>query len=77
VPGLGVPDAHLGTTYPNPIDPPSGCPFHPRCPQVMPHCSNAAPLPLIVGDGGRVKCHLYAAWRMTSTDVELHASELV
>jgi oligopeptide transport system ATP-binding protein len=28
---------------PSPINPPSGCPFHPRCPKVMPHCSQVAP----------------------------------
>ena len=31
-PGLGVPDAQLGVAFPNPLDPPPGCPFHPRCP---------------------------------------------
>ena len=35
-PGLGVPDTHLGASYPNPLDMPSGCTFHPRCPKAMP-----------------------------------------
>ncbi|MCP5371252.1 MAG: ABC transporter ATP-binding protein [Hyphomicrobiales bacterium] len=30
-PGLGVPDNHLGLAYPDPLDPPEGCGFHPRC----------------------------------------------
>lgn len=58
-PGLGVPDTHLGAAYPNPVDPPSGCTFHPRCPQVMDHCSRQAP-PTIKISGGMAECHLYA-----------------
>jgi peptide/nickel transport system ATP-binding protein len=58
-PGLGVPDAHLGTAFPNPLDLPAGCPFHPRCPDAMPHCAKTAPLPTAL-DGGRVECHLYS-----------------
>src|SRR3546814_20150297 len=37
-PGLGIPDTQLGITYPNPIDPPGGCAFHPRCPAVLAVC---------------------------------------
>jgi len=58
-PGLGVPDTHLGVTYPNPLDPPSGCAFHPRCPAAMPRCSVEAPRPLAMGDGAGVECHLF------------------
>ncbi|MGM0584339.1 MAG: ABC transporter ATP-binding protein [Pseudomonadota bacterium] len=57
-PSLGVPDTQLGAAYPNPIDPPSGCHFHPRCAKVMPHCSRVAPRP-VVTEEGRVECHLY------------------
>jgi peptide/nickel transport system ATP-binding protein len=57
-PGLGVPDTHLGVTYPNPLDPPPGCTFHPRCAAAMPVCRERAPAEL--GDAlGRVECHLY------------------
>ena len=58
-PRLGVPDTHLGAAYPNPLDMPSGCTFHPRCPRAMPHCSSIAPRPLDMPDGSRVECHLY------------------
>ena len=44
-PGLGVPDTHLGSTYPNPLDMPSGCRFHPRCRQVMEVCKTVPPRP--------------------------------
>ncbi|SMF64192.1 peptide/nickel transport system ATP-binding protein [Tistlia consotensis] len=57
-PGLGVPDTHLGVAYPNPIDPPSGCAFHPRCPSVLPICSQVRPQTL--RDAlGRIECHLH------------------
>ncbi len=57
-PSLGVPDTHLGAAYPNPVDPPSGCTFHPRCAQVMEKCARIAPDP-IDDATGHVECHLY------------------
>jgi peptide/nickel transport system ATP-binding protein len=58
-PNLGVPDTHLGATFPNPVDPPSGCTFHPRCPAAMPQCSQIAPQPGR-SNGSMVECHLYS-----------------
>ena len=57
-PDMGVPDAHLGVNFPNPIDPPSGCTFHPRCKRAMPLCEKLAPQSVRVG-AAQVKCHLY------------------
>jgi peptide/nickel transport system ATP-binding protein len=57
-PNLSVPDTHLGAAYPNPVEPPSGCTFHPRCAKVMDHCSQVAPKPMRDGQG-HVECHLY------------------
>ena len=57
-PGLGVPDTQLGMAYPNPIDPPSGCAFHPRCPLATPLCKTKTPRP-VAQPGGMVECHLY------------------
>jgi peptide/nickel transport system ATP-binding protein len=59
-PDLGIPDAQLGAVYPNPVDPPSGCTFHPRCIDVMGNCSREAPSP-IPTENGHVECHLYDA----------------
>src|SRR5881398_2422429 len=43
---------------PSPINPPSGCRFHPRCPRVMPRCSTEVPELRDIG-GRIVSCHLY------------------
>ncbi|MBS8225722.1 ABC transporter ATP-binding protein [Vannielia litorea] len=57
-PGLGVPETSLGSAYPNPIAPPSGCAFHPRCPHATELCAAKAPRPLET-EAGRVECHLH------------------
>ncbi len=57
-PGLGIPDTHLGAAYPNPLQMPPGCRFHPRCAQRLPQCDKIAPRPLRQADGF-VECHLY------------------
>ena len=44
---------------PNPIDPPSGCRFHTRCPEVMDVCRRVEPGPTLCDDGVVVHCHLY------------------
>jgi oligopeptide transport system ATP-binding protein len=43
---------------PSPISPPPGCRFHPRCPKVMPLCSQEEPELVDIGDGHLVACHL-------------------
>ena len=59
-PELGIPDAELGAVYPNPVDPPSGCTFHPRCVNAMSRCRTLAPSS-IPTETGQVECHLYDA----------------
>ncbi|MDJ0954346.1 MAG: ATP-binding cassette domain-containing protein [Acidimicrobiia bacterium] len=44
---------------PSPIDPPSGCNFHPRCPQAFGPCPGDDPQLLAIS-GRQVACHLYA-----------------
>jgi len=43
---------------PNPINPPTGCHFHTRCPYVMPRCKVEAPLLREVQPGHWASCHL-------------------
>ena len=57
-PHLGLPNTQLGASYPNPIDPPSGCAFHPRCVNAMPHCAARAPSGQ-THKAAYVECHLY------------------
>ncbi|POQ08281.1 putative peptide ABC transporter ATP-binding protein y4tS [Pseudomonas syringae pv. avii] len=68
-PHLGIPDLGLHGTFPNPMSPPSGCAFHPRCPSCMAVCKENYP---IAGrmEGGTVRCHL----RDTSKTLELMPS---
>jgi len=41
---------------PNPIDPPGGCRFHPRCPIAAPACARQAPLSSSVSPLHQVRC---------------------
>lgn len=43
---------------PSPVDPPSGCPFHPRCPERQSMCSNEVPVLKELSPGHWVSCHL-------------------
>lgn len=56
-PGFGVPDTSLGD-FPDPLHPPPGCAFHPRCPRAMSVCATRIPDPLDE-KSGYVRCHLY------------------
>jgi peptide/nickel transport system ATP-binding protein len=55
-PGMGLPDLHLGIEYPNPIDPPPGCTFHPRCVKCRDLCRQTPPEPR-TQSGKLVACH--------------------
>jgi len=57
-PGLGVPDTQLGAAFPDPLNPPPGCAFHPRCPAVMARCRGEAPGERWAEESV-VRCHLY------------------
>ncbi len=49
---------------PSPLNPPSGCRFHPRCPKVMDHCKTEEPPLIQIGPpekGHQVWCHLYSS----------------
>jgi len=44
---------------PSALNPPPGCHFHPRCPFVMPRCSEQEPELIELSPGHSVACHLY------------------
>jgi oligopeptide/dipeptide ABC transporter ATP-binding protein len=46
---------------PSPINPPSGCHFHTRCPYAMPICRTESPVLREVLPGHVAACHLHAA----------------
>jgi peptide/nickel transport system ATP-binding protein len=50
--------ASLRGSPPNLANPPSGCRFHERCPDVMNICLTEVPEMISVGDHHRVACHL-------------------
>lgn len=57
---------------PSPRNPPSGCHFHPRCPQVMAVCSEVTPVELSIPSAvgyeavHLVSCHLYTSEKSKS-----------
>jgi len=50
---------HLKGEVPSLISPPSGCRFHPRCPQAMPKCSENEPMLKEFHKDHFVACYLY------------------
>ncbi len=49
----------LGGEVPNPVNPPAGCRFHPRCPRAIPQCRSEEPEWKEVEPGRFTACHLY------------------
>ena len=58
--GTGLPAPALGGELPSPVAPPTGCHFHPRCPQAAPQCGSRYPGETSLPGGQRVRCHLHA-----------------
>ncbi|MFO7952754.1 MAG: ATP-binding cassette domain-containing protein [Bacillota bacterium] len=58
-PETGMKVATLKGEIPSPIDPPQGCAFHPRCPEVMDICRYVTPERCKISEGHEVFCHLY------------------
>jgi len=50
----------LQGNVPDPANPPSGCPFHPRCPVAIDVCSQVVPELIDTGGGHLAACHLVA-----------------
>jgi oligopeptide/dipeptide ABC transporter ATP-binding protein len=47
----------LSGDVPSPIDPPSGCRFHPRCPKAQQRCVDTEPLLELKAAGDQAACH--------------------
>jgi peptide/nickel transport system ATP-binding protein len=60
----GRPRTPVAGEVPNPIDPPSGCTFHPRCPFANERCRTEVPVARAAKTGARVACHAVEEGRM-------------
>jgi peptide/nickel transport system ATP-binding protein len=66
-----IPDMHMSGRsrtpvqgeVPNPLNPPSGCAFHPRCPHANARCASERPVLQMFG-GIQVACHAVAEGRL-------------
>jgi oligopeptide/dipeptide ABC transporter ATP-binding protein len=58
-PAVRVAAARAEGEIPSPANPPSGCPFHTRCPRVLPVCKTERPLLKPLDGRRQVACHLY------------------
>jgi peptide/nickel transport system ATP-binding protein len=56
-PRLGLPDTGLGSVFPDPLSPPPGCTFNPRCPLAFDRCRVEAPQLLAHQGSARAACH--------------------
>lgn len=61
---IPYPDPHrelnrqiISGDVPSPINPPSGCAFHPRCPMVIDQCKHDAPVLEVMNEGHVAACH--------------------
>jgi peptide/nickel transport system ATP-binding protein len=59
--------APVAGEVPNPINPPTGCAFHPRCPFANDRCRKERPeLKLDPTDGAEIACHAFEEGRLPS-----------
>ena len=58
-PGTGIRKIRLQGDVPSPIQPPSGCHFHPRCSHVMDRCSREYPPEIALPGNRTCRCWLY------------------
>lgn len=53
----GRPRTPVAGEVPNPLEPPAGCAFHPRCPHANERCRVERPVLKAAGSGALVACH--------------------
>jgi oligopeptide/dipeptide ABC transporter ATP-binding protein len=53
---------------PSPLNPPPGCRFHPRCPEMKAICREQAPLTRVAENNHLVRCHLYDSAEVANID---------
>jgi len=71
----GVPRTAVAGEVPNPLDPPTGCAFDPRCPYANERCQRETPLlktvPLAEPGTGQVACHAVEEGRLAPVALAL------
>jgi peptide/nickel transport system ATP-binding protein len=69
----GTPRTAVAGEVPNPLDPPSGCAFHPRCPFANARCEREVPVlkavPGADADAGQVACHAVEEGRLAPVEL--------
>jgi hypothetical protein len=68
---MTVPETHLGASYPNPIAPPSGCHFHPRCPLTRQAAADADAKDTVEIESGGERFRVSLARLLLAVDREL------
>ena len=58
-PSIGIEKIRLSGEVPSPVNPPSGCHFHTRCPHVMERCTKQYPDAYVPSTSHEVRCFLY------------------
>jgi peptide/nickel transport system ATP-binding protein len=59
---------------PSPVNPPSGCHFHPRCPEAFARCRTDYPGAARFGGTHTTQCHLYPAEHSATTSAQPESS---
>jgi len=70
--GSGRSRTPVAGEVPNPLNPPSGCTFHPRCPFAREQCKQEAPR-IVEFNGAQVACHgVEQGWSMVMDQQASH-----
>jgi len=78
LPGRGDSMEPLQGSFPDPVDRPNGCLFHPRCPHAVEECSEAVPPEHEVSpyeDEGRSAACVYYGEGFDAADLDAPAAE--